>query len=114
MNNKYTNKALKIINNINAPSHLTASSPSKISLKENSAFSMLAGPEFGCPSATPACENCYAMKRRHIFPNVQNALAKNWLLIKALHKKRNTKKAVKELLNIIPKNAKIFRIHESS
>src|SRR6266404_2799296 len=112
--NNYTKKALKIINNINIPDHLTASSPSKISLKENSAFSMLAGPEFGCPSATLACKDCYAMKKRHLFSNVQTALARNWALIKKLNKNKNTKRASEELLNIIPKSAKIFRIHESS
>ena len=111
--NTYTKNALKIIDNIEVPQHLKASSPSKISLKENSAFGMLAGPQFSCPSATLACKDCYAMKKRHMFQNVQNALAQNWLLIKQLHKKRNTKRAVKELLNIIPKKAKIFRIHES-
>lgn len=104
---------LVVLDNIKAPEQFTASSPAKISLKSNRAFSLPAGPVFSCPGATDACVGCYAMKNRHLFSNVQAAFAKNWLLIKKLGAKKDTSKAVQALLDIIPKDAKIFRIHES-
>jgi len=109
----YTKNVLKIIDNIDVPEKLTASSPSKISLKSNNSFSMIAGPEFSCPGATEACKNCYAMKGHHHMFNVQSALAKNWLLIRQFEKKKDVQGAVQALLKIIPERAKIFRIHES-
>ena len=109
----YTKNVLKTINNVTAPNHFKASSPSKISVKKDNSFSMLAGPQFSCPKATTACEDCYAMKGRHHMPNVQLAMIKNWLLIKEFSRTRQTTRAVQELLKIIPKKARMFRIHES-
>lgn len=109
----YTNKMLRILDNENVPDGFRPSNPSKISLAPDRAFSLPAGPKFACPGATKACDGCYAMKGRHIFSNVQSAFAKNWLLIKQLEKKKNTKEAVKLLLEMIPEKANIFRIHES-
>jgi hypothetical protein len=112
--NTYEKNVIKIINNIGPVDRLTASSPSKISLKGNNSFSMLPGPQFGCPGATEACASCYAMKGHHHMPNVQRALAKNWLFVKQLESMNDAKRATKEILNIIPIKSKIFRIHESS
>jgi hypothetical protein len=94
--------------------HIKASSASKISTRKNNCFSMLAGPSFGCPGATQACLNCYAMKGNHNWPNVKISLANNWLLIKNMERNRANKKIVNQLVDIIPKDAKMFRIHESS
>ncbi|KKM60739.1 hypothetical protein LCGC14_1538860 [marine sediment metagenome] len=112
--NTYTKNVVKIMTNTKVPEHFTASTPAKISSKSNNSFSMLAGPKFGCPGATKACVDCYAMKGSHHMPNVQKALSKNWLLMKKLNKNYDIEKATQELISIIPKSAKIFRIHESS
>ena len=111
--NTYKSKALKLVKKISTPNNLTASSISKISLVKNNSFSMLAGVEFSCIGETEACKDCYAMKKRHLFDNVQMALARNWMLIKKLSDKKDTKTAVNKLLEIIPENSNLFRIHES-
>ena len=112
--NTYMQNSARIMCKTEAPDRLTASSPAKISLHGNNSFSMLAGPKFGCPGATEACKDCYAMKGRHHMPGVQSALAKNWLLVKQMSRHKSTTKAVSKFLDIIPTSAKIFRIHESS
>lgn len=112
--NTYTKNVTKIMKKVGVPYNLTASGPSKIAKSKNNSFSMLAGPKYGCPGATPACKDCYAMKGRHQMAVVQTALGKNWRLMRNMEHNRAHKKALRMLLNIIPKNAKIFRIHESS
>jgi hypothetical protein len=104
---------LNILDNVKTPEEFKPSSPAKISLKDGRAFSLPAGPLFSCPGATDACTDCYAMKYRHLFSNVQAAFAKNWLLIKKFEKKKDTNGAVKALLEMISDDAKVFRIHES-
>lgn len=111
--NKYTNSLLKIIQEVKPGKEFSASSISKISLKDNNSFSLPAGPNFSCPGATQACKDCYAMKKRHHFPNVQTNFAKNWLLLKKFEKSKDIKSASELILNIIPPKAKVFRIHES-
>lgn len=113
MKNTYTKNVLKIVKQVKSPKNFSASSVSKISLKSNNSFSIPAGPKLACPGATKACEGCYAMKGRHHFPNVQTKFAKNWLLLKKFEKKNDVDGAADELLKMIPKSAKIFRIHES-
>jgi hypothetical protein len=113
--NVYTKKCNEIINagNLNT-SKLKSSSISKISSIGNNAFSLLAGPNFSCGNnVTDACKNCYAMKNRHHFPNVQKVLASNWVAMKKFNRYNAHRQAVNSILQIIPKNAKIFRIHES-
>ena len=61
---------------------ISASSISKISNHACNSFSMVAGPKYGCPGATKACNDCYATKNRHHFPCVQKKLAKNWVSVK--------------------------------
>lgn len=112
--NTYMKNAAIVMYKTNVPDKLTASSPSKISLRGNNSFSMLAGPKFGCPGATEACKGCYAMKGHHFYPGVQAALAKNWLLVKQMSRHKSTNKAVSKFVDIIPAGAKVFRIHESS
>lgn len=107
---KYINKMFHILDNIIPPKELKASSPAKISLKENSAFSLPAGKDFSCVGETKACKDCYARKGRFLFDNVERAYAENWLLVKSLKSK---KQITKELLKVVPKKARIFRIHAS-
>lgn len=95
------------------PSKLTISGPAKISLKDKSAWSLPAGPEFSCPGATTACENCYATKNRHMFSNVQTAFARNWKILQSYEGKNDIEGMAKIISDGIPKSRKIFRIHES-
>lgn len=78
------------------------------------AFSLPAGKDFGCIGETEACKDCYAMKNRHIWVNVQTPMAKNYALLKRLEKESSPQKAGKMLAEVIPKRVKIFRIYESS
>jgi hypothetical protein len=110
---KYNKKAVVILKNCKLPLTFKASSPSKISLKENCAFSMLPGPKYGCPGATKACKDCYAMKNRFTFDTVINALGQNWLLYKKFKAKNDTAGLAKALAAIVPKKCEIFRIGES-
>lgn len=110
----YTKNVLKIVKNIEKPTGFIGSSPGKISKKKNNAFSMLAGSKFGCPGETKACESCYARRGRHHCGQVQKALSNNWMFMKKLERNNSVSKTCKEILKIIPANAKIFRIHESS
>jgi hypothetical protein len=103
----------KILDNIDTPSNFISSSPAKISLKENSAFSLPAGKLFSCVGETKACAGCYARKGRFLFDQVERAYAKNWLFLKALLKSKTNKKLVNELLKVVPDKAKIYRIHAS-
>ena len=112
----YTRKLLKIIEDgVQLPSEFSLSSPSKISKRSGSAFSLPAGKEFGCIGETEACRNdCYAKGGRHVFSSVQNLLARNWTLIKHFESTSDSDGAVAALLRAIPESAPIFRIHESS
>jgi len=110
---KYNVKVVSILKKCNVPQKFKPSSPSKISLKENCAFSMLPGKRYGCPGATKACKNCYATKGRFYFEPVIKALGNNWLLYKQFKAKNDTAGLTKALADIIPKTAKIFRISES-
>lgn len=113
MHATYAKNLLNILNNLDVPNNLSSSTSSKVSLKENNSFSLPAGPKFTCPGATKACISCYATKHRHHFPNVQTKLANNLLLIRKFKKNKANKAVVKSLLKIIPKTAKLYRIHES-
>jgi len=116
---KYTTSVSKLLKIMDTPDNFTASSPSKISSRDNSAFSLPAGPhrKWGgrgtCPGATKACEGCYAMKGRHYFQSVQKSFVRNRLLLQKLQKHKSFNKAIQLLSEMIPKNTKIFRIHES-
>lgn len=110
---KYSESMLKVIDNVSHTGSFKFSSPSKISTKENRAFSLPAGPEFACPGATKACDGCYATKKRHLWFPVQQAFANNWNLLRDLEKKKKFNKAVSLLLESIPNSTEIFRIHES-
>lgn len=116
MSKKYLSNIKKLSPSVNVPTEFCASSPSKISTKSDSAFSLPAGPlSMGgtCPGSTPACVDCYAMKGRHHFSNVQRAFIRNRKLLQKLHKNGSRLKAAKMLNNMIPKGAALFRIHES-
>lgn len=108
---KSVNSVLKVLDT--TPSHLTLSTPSKISKKKNSAFSLPAGPEFSCPGATDACKDCYAKKGRHVFKSVHGAFARNWEIVRAYEAKKNVYGLAHFLADSIPDNREIFRIHES-
>lgn len=104
---------------VDTPNSFHASAPMKISKRDNSAFSLPAGPhrKWGgrgtCPGATKACEGCYAMKGRHVFPSVQQAFVRNRLLLQKLRKNKSTGKAIDMLASMVPRSADIFRVHES-
>ncbi|MFA5024296.1 MAG: hypothetical protein WC523_05030 [Patescibacteria group bacterium] len=110
---KYAKKSKDVLKKCYVPQKMKASSPAKISLKENCAFSLLPGPKYSCPGATDACKNCYAMKKRFLFPSAIKAYSENWLLYKKLKKDNDLNGLVEKLSNIVPKGAKIFRIGES-
>lgn len=110
---KYKSSMSNIVSNMPVPDQFSASSPAKISTKSKRAFSLPASKQFACPGETPACDGCYAMKGRHFFSNVQKAFARNWQLLKSFERNKDTDNAAEALLNMIPRSAKIFRIHES-
>jgi hypothetical protein len=113
---KYSASIKNLLKIADTPNDFFVSSPSKITIKGNSAFSLPAGPigKGGtCPGATRACESCYAMKGRHHFRAVQTAIVRNKLLLTKLNKHKSFNKAVSLLLEMVPENATIFRIHES-
>ena len=111
---KYVSNILKILDNSDVPTGLRASSPSKISLKKNNAFASPAGKNFGCIGETEVCASkCYAKKGNHTWPAVQNLLARNWKLLKHLEETDQHDAAVKAILEMIPQNLELFRIHES-
>lgn len=89
------------------------STPSKIAGTKPFAFSLPAGPDFTCPGATEACRNCYAQKGRHVFPNVQKALIKNWHTLSFYARNNDINGAASALLDSISSSAPLFRIHES-
>ena len=110
---KYHDKAECVLNQCEVPTAFKASSPSKISLKPNCAFSMLPGPKFSCPGATKKCKDCYATRKRFLFKNVIGALSKNWLLYKQFKTNNDLAGLTKALAAIVPKDAKVFRLGES-
>lgn len=97
----------------NVPENFKLSGPQKISVKDRCAFSIPAGPEFGCPGATKACKGCYAQKRRHLWSPVQKVFAENWKLLCKFEQDNNTDGATQAILKQIRKDAKIFRLYES-
>ena len=111
--NNYNKNILKIIDNVKTDGNFTGSCATKISKQNNRAFALPAGKKFSCPKATIACKSCYAMKGRFVFANVQSSHLRNWLLIKELLKANKIQEASNKILTIIPKTAKIFRIHTS-
>jgi len=113
MSNKYIGLMKKVVNKIGTPEEFKLSGPQKISIRNKSAFSIPAGPEFGCPGATKACEECYAQKKRHMWPMVQKAFAENWKLLTKLEVNQETEKAAKAIIKQMRKNAELFRIYES-
>lgn len=105
---------LKVIEETDKFSSLKGSSPSKISKKPKLAFSLPAGSDFSCAGETSICKDaCYAKKGRHVFANVQSLQAANWKLLKQMEASADSAGAIKAISDIIPKNAKIYRIHES-
>ena len=110
---RYNTKSGSILKDIKVPTKFKASSPAKISLKPNCAFSMLPGPKYSCPGATKKCKDCYAMKNRFLFKNVIGALAKNWLLYQQFYKHKDLAGLTKALAEVVPKDAKVFRLGES-
>lgn len=95
------------------PKAFKLSGPQKISLQNRCAFSIPAGPKFGCPGATKACESCYAQKSRHLWHPVQKVFAENWRLLRKLEQLGQTDKAAEALLTQLRPNAEIFRLYES-
>jgi len=110
---KYTISLIDIIKNTEVPKEFFLSKPDKISLHPNCAFNLPAGPEFSCPGATEACKDCYAQKGHHVFYNVKNVMAKNWVLINNFEQSQNESGATNLLLNKIKPSATVFRIFES-
>ena len=110
---RYNQKSCRVMKAVKVPTKFQASSPAKISLHPNCAFSMLPGPKYSCPGATKACKSCYAMKNRFWFSNVISALGKNWLLYKQYQKRNDLAGLSKALSEVVPKDAKIFRLSES-
>jgi hypothetical protein len=95
------------------PKVFKLSGPTKISIKDRSAFSVPAGPKFACPGATKACDGCYAQKKRHLWSPVQKAFAENWKLLRKFERYNQTEQAVQAILQQIRKDAKVFRLYES-
>jgi len=113
--NTYINKMNSLAKCGTVIDKFKASSPEKISKTKGCAFSLPASAQYSCPGETKACEGCYAMKGRHVFYNVQSLFLMNWNLLvqfEALGKK-GIKPCADSLGKMIPKKAKIFRIHES-
>lgn len=104
---------LKVIKETDIPDRFGLSHPMKISLKDNCAFSVPAGPKFACPGATKACDGCYAQKARHLWGPVQKALAKNWHLLKSFEKKNDVDAAAQAILSKLSKEPGVFRLYES-
>ena len=113
MSCSYSEAMSRAVKNVMCATTFQMSHPSKISLKPDCAFSLPAGKKFSCPGATEACKGCYATKRRHMFRPVQEAFAKNWLLLRKCERYNKTDTAVSMILSKIRKDAKIMRIHES-
>lgn len=110
---KYAARLEKEMKNCIIPIQLKSSSPSKISLKENCAFSLPPGPSFSCPGATKSCKNCYAMKGRFIFPSVVKLMTNNWKIIQKAEKSDNKRTLYRALKKVVPKNIQIYRLNES-
>lgn len=108
----YRKKMLKVLDSRAGELYFSMSSPMKISRKAGRAFSLPAGPDFACPGATEACEDCYATKGRHVFSNVQKAFARNWKTMKHYEKANDAVGAALELSSKIPRDG-LYRIHES-
>jgi len=96
---------------LNAPTIFRASHPAKISVLDNCAFSLPAGPDFACPGATRACAECYAQRGRHVFPVVQRLVARNFIALNNANGDIN--KIYQMLLEMVPENIPLFRIHEA-
>lgn len=93
---------------IKIPGALKPSSPSKISLSQDCSFSLAPGKHYSCPGETKSCNGCYASKRRFLFTPSMRLSVGNFMLLK-----NSTEDEMVELINnIIPKNVKIFRIHD--
>ena len=112
-NTTYTKNMSKNLRVLDVPTKFHTSTITKISNKSKNAFSLPAGPKYSCPGATDACKDCYAMKGRHYFSNVQQAFGGNWKLLSRLKRNRASKKVIRLLQDAVPKHAKVFRIHES-
>lgn len=112
-NPTYRNKILTILNEQSSTNKISLSSPQKIAGSKKLAFSLPAGPDFTCPGATDACKNCYAQKGRHVFPNVQKAFVSNWSTFKHYASTNDSDGLGKLISSELPKQAPIFRIHES-
>lgn len=113
-NQAYRKKVLQIVDQIDTVGFgFQASAPMKIAGTKRLAFSLPAGPDFTCPGATEACKNCYAQKGRHIFSNVQKALVKNWITLSFYARNNDISGATDLLLDVVPADAPLFRIHES-
>lgn len=109
----YLESMKRVISETRISNEFSLSTPQKISKKKNCSFSLPAGSKYSCIGATKACKLCYAMHKRHCFYSVQRSLAKNWQLMKKLERYKKDKLAVKMLLQKIPKNIDLFRIHSS-
>ena len=89
---------------------LQASHLSKISTQPNSAFCIPA--RRSCIGMTPLCaELCYALKNRFIFPDIAAVHAENLRRLRELEDDRHMSVAKQELLDAIPINLSLFRIH---
>lgn len=113
-NSTYRKNSLKILEDVDTVGFgFSLSAPTKIAGNKRLAFSLPAGPDFTCPGATEACRDCYAQKGRHNFSNVQKAFIRNWATMSFFARNNDIDGAVDFLLDLIPTNAPIFRIHES-
>jgi len=110
---KYNELMAKAVKAVGIPKEFKLSGPQKISVKNRSAFSVPAGPDFACPGATEACEGCYAQKKRHLWSPVQKVLAQNWMLLRRFEKQGRADKAAKAILDRMRPDAKVFRLYES-
>lgn len=111
--NKYCKSMLKVVKNLKEADQFKLSGPAKISVRDRSAFSLPAGPDFSCPGATKACEGCYAQKHRHLWTPVQTVMANNWHLLRKFESKNQTEEAAKAITSLIRSDAKVFRLYES-
>jgi len=110
----YTKKMLAIVGQTATPALFKLSSPSKVSSKPGSAFSLPAGSDFSCAGETDTCRDaCYAKSGRHVFANVQSLQAGNWNFIKQFESNKDVLGAAKELLSAIGPKKPLMRIHES-
>ena len=113
-NSTYRKNSLKILEEVDLlPFGFALSAPTKIAGTKRLAFSLPAGPDFTCPGATEACVDCYAQKGRHHFSSVQKSFIRNWTTLSFFSRNNDYLGAAEKLLELIPINASIFRIHES-